>query len=186
MNHTNAIETLRAMANKSKAANDFFHSLATRERGRGTLTVRAVEQRMKKEGFEHDAEVYRDIFAAMASVGFGHPRTNRMGRIEGLDGVTVQLRDIGLAVIQGVSGLSKFATRHKYSPLAMPKPLEVIALPKKEAMKPPVHSKPSEFEKAQVKKALLSSVDDLVNTILKDESIPAERRIAAVQQLLQA
>lgn len=185
MNHTNAIETLRAMANKSKAANDFFHSLATRERGRGTLTVRAVEQRMKKEGFEHGADEYRSILGAMASLGFGTTKLDRSGRIEGLISITTQVRDIGRAVVEGVSGLSKFATRHKYSPLAMPKPLEVIALPKKEAMKPPVHNKTSELEMAQVKKALLSSVDDLVNTILKDESIPAERRIAAVQQLMQ-
>lgn len=181
MNTSQAIENLKNMATKSKAANDFFHSCATRERGRGTLTVRAIEQRMLKEGFLHPKQEYEAILGAMAQCGFGKAKLDRNGRVAALEGITAQINSIGRAVIEGVEPKA-YATRNKYSPISVPKPLQVIALPKKEALKPSVTKAE---EKVQVTKAL-SGVEDLIRSILGNESIPSDRRIAAAQALLDA
>jgi hypothetical protein len=136
---------------------------------------------MKKEGFNYAPNEYRTILSAMASVGFGSAKANQRGEVEALVGVTTQIKDIGKLVVEGSGQLGKFATRHKYSPIPqMPKPLQVIALPKKEALKPPA----SQAEKKEVVKAL-GGVEELLRSILGNESIPSERRIAAAQALLQ-
>lgn len=189
MTNAQAIQTLRDLASKSQAAADFFLSCATRQRGRGTLTVQAVEQRMLKEGFNHAADEYRSVLNKLAEVGFGSTSFDRQGRLRALVNITTQLKDIGLAVVGSGTSIATLKQRNKYASLkavpTIPKPIQVIALPRREAEKPP-GLRPTEAERAQVKRELLSSVDGLVKAILSDTSIPAERRTAAALALLEA
>lgn len=91
----NLLDKLRAEVKTNPAAESVFHVLATRNRSRSSLTLGALNQRMKAEGFKHDREDYRKIIAWMAKLGFGQVMLNKRGRPAGLKDISVNLVALG-------------------------------------------------------------------------------------------
>lgn len=176
MEHAKAIAMLKSAAAKSPAINDMMHDFATRERARGQVTVRALYNRMKKQGFEHNSLSYAEGLMVMSQAGFGDLRTNKRGGVIGLFGVRTTLASIGEAVVGKKGQLRNYAPRNKYSPIP------VSSTTSKPALK--MSQMTSHEAKREVLKAL-SGVDNLVRSILSDTTIPAERRIEAARALLQ-
>lgn len=175
MEHAKAIAMLKSAAAKSTAINDMMHDFATRERARGQVTVRALYNRMKKQGFTHNSRSYAEGLMVMSQAGFGELRTNKRGAVVGLFGVRTTLASIGEAVVGKRNQLRNYAPRNKYSPLPATIPPQPVLTPA------PVTTREAKREALKA----LSGVDNLVRSILSDTTIPAERRIEAARALLQ-
>lgn len=97
MNEKEAVQSLRNEAKSNPAANAVFHVFATRQRARGTVTVAALMQRMKDEGFLYPGDKYTDILKLLAKLGFGRLNVNSKGRVTALTDVKTKLQAIGMA-----------------------------------------------------------------------------------------
>lgn len=91
------IQKLKTETKNNPAATPVFHLLALRERTRSTLTLSALRQRMKEEGFDYTTEQYRELFKVMASVGLGTAVMNRVGTCVGIKDIRVSLAALGKA-----------------------------------------------------------------------------------------
>lgn len=169
MNTNNAINALKELSSKSKAASDFFHDCALRERTRGQITLMGLKLRMKRSGFEYSTAEYANILKAMADCGFGTLRLDSKGKIFALINVKTTLQSIGRAVVSGSpdSPLKNLAPRHKYSPLvASEDPIEV---PK--------------AAKAQVLRTLAGATS-LIKAIVQDTDVSTDTKIKMLDALL--
>lgn len=164
-----AIETLRHLAKTNKAADAVFHDFATRQRARGQVTVRALHQRLKNEGFSYGQGQYAEVLKALANAGIGEARTGKTGRLVAIVGIRATLASIGRAVIGNETVVRPFRKRPFYQPL--PSSTNSIAAP------------PNTEAKREIVN-ILSGVDNLVRTVLNDASVPAGRRIEAAMALL--
>lgn len=169
-----AIETLKAMAQKNKAANDMFHDFALRERARGQVVVRSFNNRMKAQGFTHAPQEYGDVLKAMAECGFGDIKYNRVGNVIGLFGIKTTLSSIGQAIVGKRGVLTNYAPRNRYSPLKAD-PTPEIKLEER---------KPTPREEKREILLTLSGVPNLAKAILEDTSVPSDNRVNAVLALL--
>lgn len=163
-----AIETLRNMASKSSAANDLFHSFATRQRARGQLTVRGIQLRMKKEGFNHKNAEYADILKGMADCGIGKLKRNSRGTVYALTNITIQLQSLGKSIIERKVMLKNNAPRHRYSP---------------------IKADPAPVVQAPVKQQVLTSLataSSLIEAIVKDTSVNPDTKVKLIQTVLEA
>src|SRR5262249_55747802 len=114
------IETLKVEAAKDKALDAVLHSFAIRKRARATITVYALANRMKNEGFTFDKGQYVGILEKLAKAGVGTLVRNAKGRIVALTGISVALQSLGKAVYQGTS-ISRFNKRNRFAEVQAPK-----------------------------------------------------------------
>lgn len=91
------VQKLKSETQNNPAAAPVFHLLALRRRSRGTITLSALSQKMRKEGFEYSNAQYRDLLGAMSKVGLGNPVLNRVGNCVGIKNIKVNLADLGKA-----------------------------------------------------------------------------------------
>lgn len=92
-----AIQKLKNQTKNNAAADDVFYLLAIRERTRGTLTLGALSQKMRQEGFHHTNDEYREVLGALAGAGIGTAVVNRVGNCVGVKDIKVNLADLGVA-----------------------------------------------------------------------------------------
>lgn len=158
-----ALQVLKEVASKNPAIDAMFHDFAMRERARSQVTIRAFYSRMKKQGFKHTSTEYAEGLKVLSKCGFGEIKLNRRGNVVGLFGVKTKLQSIGQAVVGNRKELKNYAPRSKYSPL------------------------PASVETPHDKKEILvslSGIDNLIRVILQDDTVPADRRVAAARELL--
>lgn len=108
-----AIKSLRDEAKSNPAANAVFHVFATRKRARGNVTVSALMQRMKAEGFLYEGAQYADLLKLLAKLGFGRLQTDPKGRVKALTDVKTKLQSIGMAACGSNDDLTASAFKPK-------------------------------------------------------------------------
>jgi hypothetical protein len=114
------IEKLKKAAHENKAFNDIFHVLAARQRARRTVTVGALTQRMRKEGFSHTEADYVAFIKLLGNLGLGKIKHDSKGRARVLDDVRVSLQSIGLVACGGKGTLNSFKQRTRFEELPNP------------------------------------------------------------------
>jgi hypothetical protein len=128
------IESLKREAETNKVANAVFYVFALRDRTRSTLTIHALDQRMKLNKFIFPREEYCKIVKLLSELDLGTLVTNGKGKIIGLKDIRVTLQSVGNVACNKVGNLEGFHARNKY---------EVLELPKKTAkpavIAPPAH-----------------------------------------------
>lgn len=93
------IQKLKTETKNNPAANPVFHLLALRRRTRGTITLGALAQKMRREGFEYTNDQYRELLNTMAVAGVGSPVVNRVGNVVGIKNIKVNLAALGKAAL---------------------------------------------------------------------------------------
>lgn len=127
-------EKLRKAAQADKVFNDIFHVFAARQRARRMVSVSALAQRMKKEGFNYAKNEYRRFLKFMSSLGLGKLVIDRSGAVRALEGVTVSLQSIGLvACSQGADSFRGLPEKNRFKDLPVsiedqPRPENKVSL----------------------------------------------------------
>lgn len=140
MTQQEIIETLKNEVTKSKAAEAIATSWAARDRARYQVTLEALGQRMKKEGFDFDQTEYANWLKLLARLGFGKLETDSRGRVIALRSTAVRLQSIGAVALGQSKELVKFRQRHKFTDIrlnpTLQKPLSPPPTPKVEIKAP--------------------------------------------------
>lgn len=112
-----AITNLKKEAQSNPIAGDVLKMFAERKRARHVVTLGALEQRMKKEGFSHNRDEYASVLKFLASQGFGHLETDKKGRVKALKEVKMTLQSIGQAAVGKQMSLAALKQRNKFNQL---------------------------------------------------------------------
>lgn len=94
-----AVQKLKSETKSNPAVNAVFYLLALRERNRSTLTLGALTQRMKEEGFNYSRDQYRDVLSKFAKHGIGAPVYNKRGNCVAIKDIVVGLSELGRAAL---------------------------------------------------------------------------------------
>lgn len=117
MEKKQVVEVLKKTATKSKVANDVFHAWALRERTRNVVTVEALAQRMKKEGYEYPNHEYAALLRQLSQIGLGKLETSATGKVKALTDVRLTLQSIGQAAVGDDKSLTGWRPRNKFGHL---------------------------------------------------------------------
>lgn len=123
----NVIEKLKVETKNSPTVNAVVHLLALRKRSRGTLTLNAITQRMRTEGFTYSAGEYREVLSTLATIGVGTPIVNRLGNCVGIKDIRVNLSELGKAAVDSKSAYPTTNKVVKAQPQALQGPLKAIS-----------------------------------------------------------
>lgn len=115
MEKKQVVESLKQMATK-KVANDVFHAWALRDRTRQVVTVEALAQRMKKEGYDYPQHEYAAILRQLSNMGLGRLETGAGGKVRALKDVKLTLQSIGKAAV-GDAPLQGWHARNRFGHL---------------------------------------------------------------------
>lgn len=115
MEKKQVVESLKQMATK-KVANDVFHAWALRDRTRQVVTVEALAQRMKKEGYDYPQHEYAAILRQLSNMGLGRLETGAGGKVRALKDVRLTLQSIGRAAV-GDAPLKGWHARNRFGHL---------------------------------------------------------------------
>lgn len=112
-----AVKTLRDRVAKDKIARDVFHVMSIRERARNVITLGGLQQRMKKEGYNHEMSDYVDVLKLLSTLEFGTLMTDNRGKVTGLCDIKITLQSIGAAATGQSDDLVGWKPRNKYVPI---------------------------------------------------------------------
>lgn len=112
-----AVKTLRDRVAKDKIARDVFHVMSIRERARNVITLGGLQQRMKKEGYNHEMSDYIDVLKLLSNLEFGTLITDNRGKVTGLGDIKITLQSIGAAAMGKSDDLVGWKPRNKYVPI---------------------------------------------------------------------
>ena len=134
------IDKLKTACKQDASVNAVFHLFALRERTRSTLTVSALSQKMREEGFNYSAEQYRQVLQLLIECKLGESMPSRTGLIKGLKNIKVNLPELGKAVCgakaQTVRGYNALPIQETYTGPKLPKASISVSL--SVANRPPV------------------------------------------------
>lgn len=117
MTNEQIVNELKKEASTNKLANAVFHMFALRRRARGVLTIHALKQSMKKEGFEFKASEYEGLFKTLSTIGVGKLDIDYKGRIKGLKDVKLTFKSLGEAALGKNQSISSFKNRPQFNDL---------------------------------------------------------------------
>ena len=117
MEKKQVVETLKKTTEKSKAVRDVMTSWALRERTRNVVTVEALAQRMKKEGFDHPQHEYAALLRQLSNLGLGKLETSASGKVKALKDVRLTLQSIGKAAVGEDTSLRGWRPRNRFGQL---------------------------------------------------------------------
>lgn len=109
------VQKLKTETKSNPAADPFFHLLATRERSRSSITLGALSQRMKEEGFAYTRDQYRGLLKAMSTSGIAVAVVSRKGNITGVKDIKINLADLGKAACESKPSEGKVVNNKKES-----------------------------------------------------------------------
>lgn len=118
--------------------NAVVHDFALRRRTRSQITLHALEQRMKLEGFTWTRDQCRNVLKLLGSCGVGKIDTDKEGNVIAIRDIKVTLQSIGRAVV-GKEPIKQFNKRNTFGKLAVvptPQP------PKRRGRKPRAYQTP--------------------------------------------
>lgn len=113
------IEALKSATSTNKCMEAVLIMWAHRERARHQVTVHALYQRMRAEGFtEYNAEEYRKVLGEIGKLGFGKIKYDKSGRVTALVELKTTLQSIGKAATGVESSFEIYNRRNQYGKLA--------------------------------------------------------------------
>jgi hypothetical protein len=115
MSNNELVQSLRKEAESNKAFGAICHLFAMRERARNVITLVALQNKMKAEGFDFEAAQYEGVLKFLASNGVGKLDYDPKGRLRALKDISVTLQSIGQAAIARRESLQGLKRRHKFS-----------------------------------------------------------------------
>ncbi len=118
------MQEISAEATRNKTFYEVCLVLACRERSRNTLTVTALVQKMKEEGFEHQPGDYREVILKLHAFGIGELMKSARGTAVGLKNLEVTLQSIGQAGVG--TGVTLDTYKGKLRQEKLPLPKEVV------------------------------------------------------------
>lgn len=117
-NSKEVISTLKLEAKKSPAADAVFHVWALRKRARSIVTLAALDQKMRQEGFHYAKSDYAPLLKLLASLGVGHLSIDSKGRVVALKDIKTTLQSLGKAICEGeASNVKTFRKRARFTPV---------------------------------------------------------------------
>lgn len=132
-NQKEVIDTLRIESKSDPVVNAVLTMFGARERARDRVTLHALTQRMKDEGFVYDQASYIKVLKLLAKLGLGKLDIDPAGRVRALREVKVTLQSIGQAAVGQESSIQEWNQRNKFreipvieaAPVKKPEPLTV-------------------------------------------------------------
>lgn len=91
----NQVFELQQSTKSNPIAQSIFTVLALRKRGRNTISVQALTEKMKHEGFNYTKKQCGDVLRTLDKLGLGHVEEDRKGRVKRLKDIKATLRSIG-------------------------------------------------------------------------------------------
>lgn len=114
INEKHLIETLKAEAPKDATLNAVLHMFAARERARAQVTLAALSNRMKEEGFSYDRADYARVLKLLANLGVGRLDTGQNGQVRALKDVKVTLQSIGNVSVGSGTTIEQLSFRNRF------------------------------------------------------------------------
>lgn len=114
MDQVEAISTLKKEVAQNPAASAVFHVFATRQRARHMVSLRALSQRMEKEGFDFSPTEYSKVLRLLSDCGFGKLEKNKRGKVTALVEVKTTLQSLGAAVLGQQKKVDAYHRRQMY------------------------------------------------------------------------
>jgi hypothetical protein len=111
------VEKLASEAKVNPVWNAVAHVFALRERARSQVTVSALSQRMKDEGFTYERKDIEDVLKLLSSVGVGKLVKDSEGRIDALVDIKLTLQSIGKVAAGQDMEIHGFRRKAKFSRL---------------------------------------------------------------------
>lgn len=173
MTQNQAIETLKLKAATIPAVGAVLLQWSTRDRARNQVTLRALSQKMKREGYKHEPAEYALALKAMSEAGFGTLETDAKGKVKALKNIKVKLQSVGQSVLGTDGSLKPFRPRNRFQTLNT-KPVEATTAPKPPAQ---VVLKRRATDKIKVQKSPPVSILVIING--KDVVIPIPANMTA-------
>lgn len=157
INEKEVIQTLKTETAKDSALNAVLHMFATRERARDQVTIQALENRMKEEGFAYEHAEYVRILRLLAKLGLGRLDTDPSGKVRALKDVKVTLQSIGLAACGSGATIQTLHRRNRFQriPIVESAPItakspEITLEPANYGHKPRIQPRPAPGEEWMV------------------------------------
>lgn len=117
-----AIEVLKQSVKSNAAHNAVLHMWALRQRARFQVTLAALKQKMKAEGFDFPDAEYAALLRIMAQLGLGTIVADKRGKVTALKDIRITLQSLGQAVIGNSAKLESYRQRTSY--IELPKPVD--------------------------------------------------------------
>lgn len=117
MSNQEIVGSLKKYAAENAVANDVFCAWAMRQRARNQVTMAALYQKMKINGFNHKYEEYEGLLKFLGALGLGRLELDKRGKVIALKEVKMTLQSIGEAACGGKEKLKGFKPRNKFSRL---------------------------------------------------------------------
>jgi hypothetical protein len=114
------IERLTTEAKSNPVWNAVAHVFALRERARSQVTIQALMQKMREEGFNWDRKDYEQVLRLLASVGVGRLVSDSKGRPLALVDIKLTLQSIGKVAAGGSTEVQGFRRKSRFGRLAGP------------------------------------------------------------------
>lgn len=114
INEKQLIETLKLETAKDPVTSAVLHMFAARERAREQVTIPALVNRMKEEGFLYAPGEYGRVLRLLAGLGVGRLDTDSSGKVRALKDVKVTLQSIGMAALGQGTTIDQLAKRNRY------------------------------------------------------------------------
>jgi len=109
------INRLKDEAKSNPVWNAVAHVFALRQRARHQVTVAALSQRMRAEGFDWTDEQYADVLKLLSQCGIGRLEIDGKGRPVAIKDIRLTLQSIGKVVAGNADAdIKPFHQRHKF------------------------------------------------------------------------
>jgi hypothetical protein len=176
------VESLRNMAQNSKAANDVFTEFATRQRSKGHLLVDTMFYRMQREGFKYSKEEYADILVALSELGVGTLKFGAKNQVKALTGIRYSLQSIGQAGVGRPKNatLTSWSQRRRFAELPeVEAPVLAVPVP---AVKPAEKIIATKYDALRS----LAAASSLVRAIVEDTGVSSDTKVKLIQTMLES
>lgn len=122
MNKEQLIQSLKSETAKNPIFKAVMYMFAMRKRARYRVSISALTQKMRQEGFSYPKEDYARVIKFLIDHKLGEQELNRNGRLIGIKGLTLTLQSIGQAACSDVYILRDFKKRNGYEELPVVTP----------------------------------------------------------------
>lgn len=147
INEKEVIKTLQDKRSQDPVMDAVLHTFASRQRARNIVTLAALYQRMKEEGFKYDEAEYARVLKMLGELGLGKVDFDSKGRIRSLKDIKVTLQSIGLAAVGQSTTMDQAHRRNRFQKIpiveAAPVAPKVVLEPANYAPKERVQPRPA-------------------------------------------
>lgn len=114
INEKEVIKALQDQRTKDPVLDAVCTVFAARQRARDRVTMQALRERMKKEGFLYADADYARILKLLGTLGLGRIHADHKGRVIALSDIKVTLQSVGMAAVGQATVMDRHWKRNKF------------------------------------------------------------------------